>query len=445
MTKRVVVKLQRNAKDSAKDCLPKNPDASSWSSPLPSPLKLFLHQQEAIKFALKRKASYLALDPGLGKTIIAAKIAEATQARFPDTVVYICPPFLVRNVQEEFNRWAEVNVWVIPDTRLSKESIDSHFLLIIDEAHRFKNPKAKRTKDLLKLLPKFVNVVYLSGTPMPNRPMELYTILKASAPECIGHMNQWDFGRRYCNGKKGYWGWDFSGASNMDELAKRLKPFMLRMRKEDVLDLPPKIEETFVLNNRMTKKLATAEKGITKRFKSVDALLKRRIAALDEDGELAVASYRRLLGLEKVKQAVEYVKSILEESDESILLFAYHKEVIEKLTAELAEYVPFVITGDVSHKERHAQVKEFQKLKGEDCRLFIANFQTMVGFTLTKATRVIFVEFGWVPGENEQAMDRAHRIGQENSIFVQYLAFKDSLDIRILNTLRKKASAISQL
>lgn len=458
-------------------------DHKPWPLPLPvapSGLHVMDHQKEAIKFALERNRCYLGLDPGLGKTICAALISTAIK----QPTVYITPPFLVRNVEEEFLRWApqlrvrvfktkvlstyrlDYDVLVVPDSLLVRsdmqnrirEFIKERGLVIVDEAHRFKNSDAKRTMALFGgkkkqgLVDLFERQIYMSGTPMPNRPVELFPVLNKAAPECIDFMNFFEYGRKYCGGHKNQYGWDFSGATNMQELSRRIKnperAFMLRQKKS-LLNLPPKIEEVFVVSDNMSTRLVKFDQAVREACGSSDpddsdikaAILEN--AGLEE-WELHVATYRRLLGMEKAEPSIEYIKSLLTETEENVLVFAYHKDVIKKLVEGLHQFKPLVATGETSIQERHDTVKEFQNSK--DRRLFIGNYIAAgIGFTLTKATRVIFVEFDWVPGVNEQASDRAHRIGQNESVLVQYVVYKDSIDKAVIDSLLNKKRSIKHI
>lgn len=458
-----------------------------WTEPLPLdtiPVNLMPHQIEAVNFALERNRCYLGLDPGLGKTAIAAVISTVLKQK----VFYISPPFLVRNVEAEFKRWApnlkvtiysrapftpdneyidsrNTDVWVIPDSLFARGSLrhvhieilvkhHPNAILFVDEAHRFKSETANRTKTLFgydrsktqtptpAVADLFERQIYLSGTPMPNRPMELYPILSKAAPETIGFMNKFQYGVKYCAGYQNEYGWDFTGASNLQELRHNVihptGPFMLRLKK-DLLDLPPKLEEVFVVSSDMTPRLAQIDSKLGAEYRNVEDLIKRRIALSEKKSEddLHVMTYRRLLGLEKVKPAVEYINDLLDETDESLLIFAYHTEVIEKLAAGLKDHEPFVVTGSTNVNARFDMVQEFQRSANR--RLFIGNYIAAgIGFTLTKATRVIFVEYDWVPGVNDQASDRAHRIGQSSSVLVQYMVYKDSIDKAIIETLLRK-------
>lgn len=456
-----------------------------------------------MRFALARRRCYLGLAPGLGKTAVAATVARL----FGLPTVYICPPFLVRNVENEFAEWApklrvgiygklsgsgvhgqgkekiaseDVDVLIVPDSLIARggvaESLSYYRLLrgkgreailFVDEAHRFKNAKAKRTAALLgDIVDRFDRRIYLSGTPIPNRPMELFALLNAEAPETIDFMDEWTFGRKFCAGfqKKIGWDalnnrprmrWDFSGASNIAELKARVQgtrwPFMLRLHK-DLLGLPPKTEQVFIISANMSPQLARLDKAVAAAYgeRGVDAIRERLAAAAREGGELEagadlhIMAYRRLLGIEKAKPSAEYIRALLEDTDQSILVFAYHTEVVAVLEQELAAWRPIVITGKTPKGRRQTLVDEFQT--SPERRLVIGNYIAMgVGFTMTKAERVIFVEYDWVPGVNEQAGDRAHRIGQDKNVLIQYVVYKNSIDKDVIEKVLTKSDTTKRL
>jgi SWI/SNF-related matrix-associated actin-dependent regulator 1 of chromatin subfamily A len=435
---------------------------SDWTGVIPYPVHLHpkpFQIKQAAPFALSRNRSYLALDPGLGKTICAALIHNALNSMF---TIYICPPFLMANVEEELKKWClpgkkirrygskdtnpgqMLDVIIIPDSLLSREKLIEdiqvararypEILLIVDEAHRFKNESAERTKALFShYVPNATRVVFLSGTPMPNRPMELYPILSNCAPELIGFMSRFEYGRRYCAGFRGQWGWDFSGASNVPELAgKVVGTFMLRLRKKDVLpELPEKSEELVFIDDELPPTLSDMNTKLLARYSPED-LMKGKI------GDEHVSTYRRLLGSAKVQAAAKYIQFLLEQGDEALLVFAIHKDVIAELAHALRGFDPLVITGMVEKDERFRIAKEFQSNRKR--RLLLLNIAAGgVGFNLTKATRVVFAEFSWCGADNDQAIDRAHRIGQDQKVLAQYLVHRNSIDRTVMEVvLRKK-------
>jgi SNF2 family DNA or RNA helicase len=433
--------------------------------PVPPGLTPYPFQiEKAVPWAMSRPKTYLALDPGLGKTICAALIMNC-EPEVP--VVYTCPPFLVDNVREELIKWtwparpvAVFNtkkpgsrlsfsngsggfVVIVPDTLFEKAQADIASMallgarLITDEAHRFKTITAKRTRFLFdNIAPLFKKQTYLSGTPMPNRTLELYPVLEAAAPKTYGHRSMFDFGVRYCAGYHDGYGWDFSGDSNTEELMSAVhREFMLRIRKEDALPELPAKHETISWIGEQNSALKKLERAVLDEHKPEDLM--------SVTGSLHLSTYLKLLGTEKAPHAVEHAREMLE-AGRSVLIFAVHKEAIALITDGLKTFKPLVIDGSVGNEERFRRAKLFQESKEHP--VMVLNIQAGgVGFNLTKATEVLFAECRWVPAELEQAADRAHRIGQKDFVNVKYLCFKDSLDSIMLSSVLRKRSLIKNV
>lgn len=460
------------------------------SPPFPPELKPKAFQIMAAKFALARNRSYLALDPGLGKTIVAALIANALHQhhRGRATFVYMCPPFMVENVREEMLKWRysvklhpevqfrgvplECNFLIFPDSMLnsypdtrdlddltwSAKKLGAHTVLMVDEAQRFGQLESMRTESLLGWWEKknkqkkwhmgvadlFDRIIWLSGSPVQSKTMELFPILDHSAPETIGFANKFGYGARYGGMKRNAFGkFEFKGSTRTEELKERIQPaFMLRLRK-DKLKLPPKVEELLIVAPNMSPKLTKIDKTVLRKYSPAD-LMEAELKEKHGLHDLHLATYRRLLGLEKVEPTVEVVKGTLDYTDEAMLLFGLHTEVVEQLAHKLSAFKPIVVTGKVPVKHRLGLVKEFQSNKKRP--LFIGNIDACgVGFTLTKATQVIIAEPSYVPTKNDQASDRAHRIGQTDSVYVRYIVFKNSHDRKVIETNLKKRNAINTI
>jgi SWI/SNF-related matrix-associated actin-dependent regulator 1 of chromatin subfamily A len=342
--------------------------------------------------------------------------------------------------------------FIVPDSQLAEESHAraqiseiaalGNAWLFVDEAQRFNHSDSLRTKALFKIARQFSHVVFLSGTPMRKRPMELYPILSQFAGETLDYMSENQYGFSYCAGKFDSFGRpDYRGASNTEYLFNRIKEkFMLRLRKADVLpELPPVTTEIVFLG----------EKGCPTEIRDYE---RKHLASLSPRDctrskitkSPALATYRRLLGRHKVKPAASFIDELLKSGDDVILVFAQHKEVVASLVDQLAKWSPVCVTGLDNAETKQKKTQAFQKEKG--FRLFIGNTQACgLGFTLTRATRVIHVEPSWVPTENDQARDRAHRIGQTEPVFEQYLCFINSLDRAIIESGMKAREVLNQL
>lgn len=438
-------------------------------------------QCQAARWALERNSSYIAADPGLGKTIIAALVINSLNlplrgmSKIP--VVIVNQPGLCLNTEVELRKWclgspriaiyrpesgeeayftgASPDILIVPDSLIADPLGEYEWLrrtiqdmtsfgdalLIVDEAQRFNNRESKRTKALFGLAERFERTVFLSGTPMRNRPHDLYSILSRFAGETIGFRNEHQFGFRYCKGFIDSFGVpNYKGASNVEELFTAVKSkFMMRIEKKDVLrELPPKVEEiVFLADGETPTAVTNYEREFLREYSPSDTVRDEITASP------YVSTYRRMLGEAKVRPAYEFIRDLLELGDESILIFAEHIRTVEALEKLLKKYKPLVVTGKTPAREKQAKVGLFQ---ADASRVFLGNTQACgTGFTLTRATRVVHVEPSWVPADSDQASDRAHRIGQKHSVFVQYLVFKNSLDRTIVETAMKKREILKQI
>lgn len=453
---------------------------------LPKGQSLDPHQEPAIRYALNRNRCYLALAPGLGKSIIAALIASSAGGK----VLVICPKALVYNMLEEFQKWApklsckimdEVD-WIIPDILIVPDSIIDRYEtrlliryfspenIIIDEARRYKEMNAQRTQSLLGFkdkvegyIPGIVDrrelkhLVYMDGTPAPNgRPIELYPIIAKNCPEYIDFKSKIEFGISYCNSFYDGRSYNFNGTNikamqGLKELmisknAQDRYGFMLLMDKSTI-KLPPLAEEVVTVGDgRVSRELKEMQNKLLKKY-SIAELVDvygggKKIKSGDD--EVHIATFRRLMGISKVKPCAEYLKDILNNSEENILVFCIHDDVMIELTEMLSKFDPLLVSGKTPMQKRHGLVKEFQTNKKK--RLFIAKLQALgYGHTLTKADRVSLVEWSYVPGENRQGIDRAHRRGRNESVLGEYLAANNTIDKPMLLSLEKKEKNIKAI
>lgn len=310
-------------------------------------------------------------------------------------------------------------------------------LIILDECQYIKNPKASRTQASLAIPAK--RRVFLTGTPILNRPVELWPMVNAIDPEGMGK-SFFGFAQRYCGAKQVRAGrkmvWDFTGASNLEELQDKMRQgFMVRRLKADVLkELPAKRRQIIPLEANGASSILKAEKKLIEQlgFEEAARALEGQSAAFTE-----MAKLRHDLGVAKVEKALDHIKDMLD-SVEKVIVFAHHHDVIDGLRDGLSEYGLVTVTGQTPGADRQRAVDLFQTDPG--CRVFLGNIKAAgVGLTLTAASTVVFVESDWTPGWMQQAEDRAHRIGQTESVLVQYLVFDGSMDAVLAQTLVSKA------
>lgn len=418
------------------------------------------YQLEGIEFALDKKSCLIADEMGLGKTIQALGVINNSPSA--NKVIVVCPNSLV------FNWWKEIDEWLVKKTSIQVFSYEDiakinpfgFDLLIADEAHYLKSGKAKRTQDFKKLAHKARQKILLTGTPILNKPLELWSLLQildADAWDPPGKVkgryvgkgegaNFFNFAKRYCNAHEKRFGtkkfWDFSGSSNLDELSIKLREsLMIRRLKSEVLkDLPEKTYQIVTLpkteigvSSDLEFYLGHIENGD---FENSIAALKSDKVAFEE-----FSKKRHQQGIEKVEYCIEYILNVLEERDK-VIVFAHHKEVIDKLSETLVFSGCVRVTSDMSAQERNDAVQVFKD--DPNCKIILGSIDVMgVGFTLTESSIVIFAEISPVPGKMAQAVDRAHRIGQKENVLVQYLVQDESIDARMCKILIKKQRILS--
>ncbi len=315
-------------------------------------------------------------------------------------------------------------------------------LVVLDECHYLADGRSQRTKWVRKLCEGLPRILALSGTPLTNRPADLFPTLNLLAPETFP--SWWNYAFKFCSPKKNHWGWDFRGASNLPELNHHLQSLMIRRRKEDVLkDLPPKIRSTvpvdMSIDSRTEYNQAHSDFIRWLMARAPD----RAYRAAQAEALVKVGYLKRLAGNLKMKAVCEWIDDFLSESDGKLVVFAIHKIVIQQLMEKYGK-IAVKIDGSVPISDRKTAVERFQK--NENCRIFIGNVKAAgVGITLTAASTVLFVEFPWAPGDLIQAEDRLHRIGQQDSVNVYHLVARDTIESKLVNILQSKQGTISKV
>lgn len=411
-------------------------------------LQLFPYQIHGANFLSANPSALLADEMGLGKTPQALMALGQLFEKHPNSkALVVCPASLKLNWKFEAERWlgekarvcivpalerANANIFIINYDILEKclealLAID-FAVVILDEAHYIKNLKAKRTKAVFKLKAK--RKWLLTGTPILNRPIELYPLVKYIKPDLF--KTKFAFGMRYCAGFKSKWGWDFSGASNLDELSSILyKSVMLRRLKKDVLqELPDKQEQLLCLGEGSQQFLISEE------VDDIEAFSKKVHANKFLFEEISARRHKE--AEEKAPHVIEYLETLTEKA----VVFCTHKVMVEALKAQFGDRA-VVVTGDTPSDQRFIAQNDFQNKP--EIQFFIGNIKAAgVGLTLTAASHVVFAELDWVPGNIAQASDRCHRIGQKDSVLVTFLYLENSLDSRLLKSIVSKQKVLFQ-
>ena len=417
---------------------------------------LYPHQVEGVGFLLGRRRSILADDMGLGKT--RQSIIAMTEAEPIGPWLVVCPASVKHNWAREIHlALGEVDTfvvgrkgppspgfagWIVVNYDLLKRDIDALLAhrftgLVFDEGHYLKNHRAQRSRLARRLVVdrEFDPVVHvLTGTPLTNRPRDLFPLLQLVG-HSLGH-SFLAFAKRYCDGHRNDYGhWISAGASNVAELSVQLQGIMLRRNKDEVLDLPAK-QRTWIevdvepeiregLNDAVGRFLTGERDGKGRRL-----------------GIAMFSSARRRLAVAKVPQTLEYVRGAIDQG-EKMLLFSCFTHATRRFERALGD-VAVSITGEVPTSKRQAIVDRFQN--DDAVRVLIGQIHAAgIGINLTAARQVVFNDLDWVPANHWQAEDRTHRIGQTGTVNVTYMVARYTLEEFIRTILETKARLIDDV
>lgn len=414
-------------------------------TPLANGRVLFAHQKAGVISLLTSHRKILADDMGLGKTLVALMAAKAWQVVYSYPVLVVCPASLKDNWLREATMVGvaiEVYSWA-----KMPEPLETGYVFIADEAHYSQSgKKSARGQAFLDLAAnKNCMACYpLTGTPLKNgRPANMWPLLMAVRAEIAQDKSAYE--KRYCAaGPTRFSRWDTTGASHLDELHTKCQPVMLRRLKKECLDLPEKIRTL-----RKIEMSTAAQKIYDRAFADMRTEYKRRIAEgeiMDNAEAIVLLTHLRRAGsIAKVESAIELAEDILDNGN-SVVLFAEFVESAQAIAAGLKSYGVELLTGDVTGKDadsdlskRQAMVDRFQAGKS---RVFVSTSRAGgVGITLTAASDVLMVDRPWTPGDTEQAEDRCHRIGQGNTVNIQWLQ-ANGVDEKIDALLQEKSKRI---
>lgn len=426
---------------------------------------LYPFQEEGVRFLLERDGRALIADEmGLGKTVQSIGWLAANPEERPALIVV--PASLKINWAREIRRFMSEEETVIllsgrkPDPDLiqgarilvinydvlsawipvlSKIGIKA---MVMDEVHYIKNRAAQRTKAVQALAKRIPHVIGLSGTPITNRPAEFFTALSLIAPELFS--SWWKYTERYCGRFHDGFGWNVNGATNTEELHRLLtSTIMIRRTKEDVLkDLPSKTRSVIPLEIENATEYRRAESDF-ERWVAMNFGSEKASSAMRAEALARITYLKRLSAEGKIAQALAWIRDFLE-SGQKLVIFAVHRDVIDRLMTELRDYEPVKVDGSVSLAKRQEAVDRFQK--DERCRVFIGNIKAAgVGLTLTAASATCFVELAWTPGDHDQAEDRVHRIGQKESVFAYYLVAENTIEEEIAALIDQKRGVLASV
>lgn len=311
-------------------------------------------------------------------------------------------------------------------------------IVICDESQMISNDSSIRTKAVkyIKKNLKGCKFIALSGTPIRNRPSEFFTVLNLVAPDLFS--NRWRYLNRYCNPKFNGFGWQFNGATNIEELHQLITPFMIRRLKSEVLtQLPEKTKSLIPLE------LDDIDKN---KYKDSEGQFSEWLENnLDNfiGQQSQLEKLKQLAYLAKRNAVMQWIEDFLS-SGQKLVVMAYHTMAIDDLSEKFKD-ISVRIDGSTSLVDRQKAVDEFQT--NDKIKLFIGQIQAAgVGLTLTAASSLAFIEFTMVPAEHEQAEDRIHRIGQKYPVNIYYLYGEGTVETdMVLNMISSKYKVVKKV
>lgn len=469
-----------------------------YEAPYPPGREPRQYQHAGVEYALGKDHALIGDAPGVGKTAQSILISNAIEA---ERTLVVVPASLRLNWEREIWAWSTIPSVRTYPTLQAKDGVSpqAHYEiisydllrnpaiknaimdlrwdhLIMDEAHFLKDPKGNaRTKALLghheidgTYHPGIVDAcgrfTMLSGTIMPNQPIECYNAIRLLDWEAIDEMSL-DAFREYYYAEGGgfitgkYTTTDAHGdpvtkygshwsdhvrnvPRHLDELRGRLRSsVMIRRLKQHVLpELPPKQWHVFPMTS--TPAIRKALKNPI--WQRVENMYEMDPTAFNSsvpiDGEISTA--RRELGEAKAPQVVDYIHELFLEGIDKVIIGAWHHTVLSYLREELAQYGVAYMDGKTSARKKQAEVDRFQNDK--DVGIMLGQHRPLgMGWPLTAAQDVVLAEFDWVPGNNDQLVDRPHRPGQLGSYVLGHVpVVPDTLEERILGSAIEKDVSI---
>jgi SNF2 family DNA or RNA helicase len=451
-------------------------------------MKLYQHQKLGAEWLSSRKTALLAWEMGCGKSATAIAACDRVKA---DRILILCPAVAKTMWSVEFGRFQNIDrpvsvihkaTQAVPatgvvianydlisrtDTYLLKRLMAQTWdVVIADEAHSLKSRKANRTQAVYGKRCDRKNCIaevarhfwLLTGTPMPSNASELWTHLRALAPDSIMlapdlPMSEHQFIDKFCTWRDTPFGRQITGSRHLPDLRERMKNFMDRKKKTEVLtSLPSLAFDTLVVQAHdcnhvpasVLRELGTIEMNIASTVSGSGDEILDVLNSLKTNAH--ITTQRRLTGLIKAEIALDVIGQHIRGSDRKLIVFAHHTAVIDRLMAGLADMGAGAvkIDGRDDTQDRDAAVSAFQN--DPLTRVFVGQLDAAgTAITLTAASDVLFVEASWVPATNAQCAARAHRIGQKDAVLARFLTLDGSLDRQIMTAIARKSRDIAEL
>lgn len=423
---------------------------------------LYPYQEDGVRFAVFKKAAVIADEMGLGKTLQAIAVALLKKELFGfKKILVVCPSSVKSQWKKEIEKFTDASAEIISGPRdkrrLMYEESDVFFkitnyeallrdittvahwspdFVILDEAQRIKNFETK-THHALQGLPRTHSLV-ITGTPLENKLEDLYSIIQFSDPTLLTPL--WAFAARYFNlstQRKN----KVLGYRNLDAVHDKIRPLLLRRKKEEVLEnLPEKIENNYYFD------LSPEQEEIHQGYAAglFQILNKKVLTPMDiKRMQMILLSMRMVCDSTylidkqtnispKLVELVSILKDLVIENRRKLIIFSEWTTMtylIGKVLSELGiDFVEF--TGRVPVEKRQTLIDEFRD--NPDCMVFLSTDAGSVGLNLQNTDCLINFELPWNPAKLNQRIGRIHRIGQKSSsVNIINLISKNSIEEKV--------------
>ncbi|MCK4500903.1 DEAD/DEAH box helicase [Candidatus Babeliales bacterium] len=430
-------------------------------------ITLYKHQQSAVdKFA--NRGQILAHEMGLGKTLTAASVGALSDIR----CLAVCPARLKHSWKNELALIGENDVqlietgkdvigdtkWVIITYGLLDKFMDQieqgdFKRVFLDESHYMKGKftisktgqikGTKRAAAGVVTAAKIGNALLLTGTPVMNRPIELWNQLVAIGAEITKEMTRSHFSQRYCGGHLKQMGyrrfWWEDGATRVDELRARISGDMDIVKKADVLDLPEK-----VVNIKTIDFTPIQQKEYDRAWDEYLAWVEANPEYSNKDVQ-NVTNAKQLIEIGKLKQVTSAAKvqAVIDDienlaPDEQLVILVEYVKTRDALNEALQK--AGVSWGTLN------QDGSVEKFQAGEIQVFTGNIVAAgTGLNLQNSNLLWIIDRNWVPAINLQAEDRIYRIGQEKKAFITYYEIEGTVDQDIKNATKRKEKVINRL
>ena len=428
---------------------------------------MYDYQYRALRWLCRNDGrGLLAIDMRLGKTRISLEWLKRNKRGLPALVV--CPATIKHVWEEEISKWTDFTCAVVGGRKTKRENpwtkrnVDILIInydvlfhwrrvfrqfpaqtIIFDESHYMSNPeetkmvfKTKRVRAGVEVANHVPHVICLSGTPIKNRPCELFPVLHILDYENFRKF--WPYAIRYCDLKYGRFDWDWKGSGNLSELKEKIEHIVLRIRKKDVLDqLPDKVTSAIPVDLSNRKEYKKAEDDFISWLEATGGNVKgaKKAQALMKINEL-----KRMAGLGKVKAINDWIKNYLKFKGK-LVVFTSNVKPKEAILSDFSDSVG--VDGQTPLKRRQEAVEAFQRPSGTS--LFVGTMKACgEGIRLDAGNVVCFAEMDWTPSIHDQAADRVWNKDKDKIDIIYFIA-KNTVEERVLELLNQKREVMTSL